>query len=521
MTLDTTTNTDIVNDWLNSGRTVRVCGLDLKPIPHSVFNDRGLCIVKGQASVYFLRDQRHRNNWLLKVFNPGRRPTDDYLNAVSQHLPGPAAFFTCTQRRILTKDHVDLRNSSYRNPAFVRLIEGAVMMPKVPGTTWASIADDLRDGTLELPTARRIEMSLNLARSVSTLEAGQCSHRDLSATNVFFAQNDRAYLIDWDCLHHPKLPFQQNTTMGTMGYIASFLKVTEGNADGIRSWCECADRFALAVLIAEILLVGPATAAPQEDSSLFSQAQIDTPGHTFVQDQIKQLRQISRSCSPLAEQAFNSRSFAQCPSPDAWMDALKYTLRNPHNTKGSRPNEGRYRRFVRVTCSQCDASFRLSELKVRMIEDKGQELLCRSCLKNQMDEWSAETAQRNRAVPQVSCEHCKECFRLRREKLEALLARGRPILCITCLRQQTNRWRSEREKQYLHIACAECKVRFNINVDKLNDLNRRGKNVLCRNCLQGRLQAGGHLRTAGPAHTNSPGPSLWKFIRRTFNVHFS
>jgi len=521
VTLDTTTNTDIVNEWLNSAQTVRLCGLDLKPIPHSVFNDRVLCIVKGQAAVYFLRDQRHRNSWLLKVFNPGRRPADDYLNAVSQHLPGPAAFFTCTQRRILTEDHVDLRNSGYRNPAFVRLIEGAVMMPKVPGTTWASVADDLRDGTQQLPPAHRLQMSLNLARSISALEAGRCSHRDLSATNVFFAQDDHAYLIDWDSMYHLKLPFQPNTTVGTMGYTASFLKVTEGNTNAKKTWCEYADRFALAVLIAEILLIGPETALPNEDGSLFSQAHIDTPGHEFVQNQIRRLRQFSKSCAALAKQAFNSTSFAQCPSPGDWIGALKYTLRNLQTVKTSDIHDRRYRRFVRVICSKCDASFKLSELKVRMIKDKEQGLLCRSCLKKQIDRWSSEMSQRNKDVPQVKCEHCKTYFRLSREKLETLLAKGRPILCVSCLRQQKNRWRSEREKHYPRIACSECGNRFNIHVDKLNDLKRRGKAVLCRNCLKGSLQTGGDLRIAGPAQKNSFGSSLWKFIRRIFNVHFS
>ena len=198
-------------------------------------------------------------------------------------------------------------------------------------------------------------MSLHLARSVSTLEAGQCSHRDLSATNVFFGQDDRSYLIDWDCLYHPKLPFQPNTTVGTMGYIASFLKVTEGIAEGRRSWCECADRFALAVLITEILLVGPETASTNEDGSLFSQAQIDTPDHEFVQGQINRLRQISKSCASLTDQTFNSMNFAQCPSPETWISAVKYTLRNPQAVKSTRPRRGQYRRFVRVACSQCGA----------------------------------------------------------------------------------------------------------------------------------------------------------------------
>ena len=518
MTIDVTTNKDIVNDWLTSGQAVRICGQDLRPVHHGVFADRALCIVKGQAEVYFLEQVPHGNIWLLKVFAPGRRPTDDYLGAVSGYLPGTAEFFTCTQRRLLTEDHMDLRNSGFRNPALARLTEGAVMMPKVPGTTWASIADDLRDGTMELSYARRLRMGLSLATCISMLEAGQCSHRDLSSTNVFFEENGRAYLIDWDCLYHPQLPFQPNTTVGTMGYMARFIAVTDGYADAASSWRVCADRFALAVLIVETLLVGPETASPHEDGSLFSQAQIDTHGDDFVRDQIKQLKRISTPCAALAEQAFNSPSFAECPSPGDWIGALKYTLRKQNDIRG--PNRGQYVRFVHVACSKCDVSFKTSEAKVKMIEDKGQELLCRNCLKIQMNEWSAGKAQRDMEIPQVCCEHCQVYFRLPREKLDALLAKGKPILCPTCLQNQMRKWKTENEKNYSHEVCAECGCDFNISKDKLGILKNKGKQVLCRDCLREKLRLDDRPKT--PVITKKTGfaSSLWKLIGRTVNGYY-
>jgi hypothetical protein len=44
------------------------------------------------------------------------------------------------------------------------------------------------------------------------------------------------------------MPFQANTTIGTLGYIAPFMKATGGPPDPAASWCHGADRFALAVL---------------------------------------------------------------------------------------------------------------------------------------------------------------------------------------------------------------------------------------------------------------------------------
>jgi serine/threonine protein kinase len=290
---------DVASDWLESGQVARICGLDLRPLPNPVLAARPQCITKGQATVFFLQQVPQGNIWFLKIFSPGRRPVDDYLRTVSSCLPGGAGFFTCTQRRLLVREYLDVGRSTYTNPALTNLIDGGVMMPKVPGSTWASIADDLRDGTLVLSTAKRLQMCINLAECVCILEAGQCCHRDISYTNVFFDQDGRAYLIDWDCLYHPQLTFQPNTTVGTMGCIAPFIQASDGNTDAALSWCACSDRFALAVLITEILLVGPETPLPHEDGTLFSQAQIDSAGNDFVTEQTQKLTKVSKPCGYL------------------------------------------------------------------------------------------------------------------------------------------------------------------------------------------------------------------------------
>ncbi len=79
---------EIATEWLVSGKTARICGLDLKPIPHPAMPNMPQCVIKGQASVFFLRQYPHNNVYLLKKFTPARRPTDDYLQTVTQYLPG-------------------------------------------------------------------------------------------------------------------------------------------------------------------------------------------------------------------------------------------------------------------------------------------------------------------------------------------------------------------------------------------------------------------------------------------------
>jgi len=515
---------DTVSDWLQSNQTVRICSLDLKPIPHGVFTDRAQCVVKGQAAVFFLQQVPQANIWLLKIFTPARRPTDDYLKAVGNYLPGGAEFFTCTQRRLLSKDHLDLRNSTYRNPSLPSLIDGAIMMPKVPGTTWASIADDLRDGRLVLSTVQRLQIGINLAECILMLEAGQCCHRDLSSTNVFFDKDGRAYLIDWDCLYHPQLPFQPNTTIGTMGYVAPFINITGGDANAALSWCAGADRFALAILIAEILLVGSDSPAPHEDGALFSQAQINSKDDDFVFEQIEELKMMSKSCAALLERALASSGFSECPSPGNWISALKYTIRRQGNCERAHLQNTRCTQYVRVACGECGAVFKIAESKHEKLKSQDKAILCRSCFEIQLKKWSAGKAERNTAFPQVCCEYCKTYFRLQREKLDTLLDNGKPILCSFCLAKQLRQWQAEHakyKKDYPQIKCAECGKSFRLRKEKLDSLQSRCKAVFCRDCLGIKLESNTGPNATSSSQTPSFGSSLWKSFGRIINGYFA
>jgi serine/threonine protein kinase len=517
MTVNVTTEMDVASDWLESGEAARICGLDLRPLPNSVLAGRPQSITKGQATVFFLEQVPQGNVWLLKIFSPGRRPTDDYLRAVSSCLPGGAGFFTCTQRRLLAREYLDVRRSTYTNIALVDLIDGAVLMPKVPGSTWASIADDLRDGTLVLSTAERLQMCINLAGCVCTLEAGQCCHRDISHTNVFFDQDGRAYLIDWDCLYHPQLTFQPNTTVGTMGCIAPFIRACDGNADPALSWCAYSDRFALAVLITEILLVGRETPLPHEDGTLFSQAQIDSAGNDFVTDQIQKLKKLSKPCGYLLQQAFSSSNFSECPSPCDWVSALKYTVRTQGNDRNENGRHIRRDPSIRVACGSCGVFFRIPHTKYVDLSNKGKTPLCRDCFEAQLREWSAGRAQQNMAFPQIRCEHCQKNLRMPREKLDVLLAQGKPILCAACLAEQLQKWQAEYNRAYARVRCAECGKSFGLSRSKLKVLQSKGKKLLCKDCLEVSL----NLSTAGERvvspQASSSHSSLWSFIGRIIN----
>jgi len=484
--MDVTLNSDIdiANHWLHSGQTMRICGLELRPLVHPILSKTVWCITKGQATVFFLEQVPQNRVWLLKKFNPGRRPTNQYLTAVNDYLPGGAAFFTCTQRRLLTQEHIDGTNSRYRKPGLGSFIDGAILMPKVPGTTWASIADDLRDGSQALSLSERLEISLALAKCISLLEAGHCSHRDLSSTNLFVTSSGEVFLIDWDCIYHPDLAFQANTTVGTTGYIAPFANVTRQDTNAAWSWCECADRFSLAVLIAEILLVTEDTPVIQEDGTLFSQAEIDKIGSNIIVEEIKRLRRISWNAGTLLERAFMSGCFEDCPTPREWIRALKATLdrQRPKQRFASQS----LIRTSQVTCGQCSTSFPMSTEKYDQLRKRNKSPYCKDCFKSQERQWASEELRRNMERPKVLCEHCQRPRPISRIELNNLRTRAKPILCSDCLRQQLESWKNERaqhEHNNLSVTCMHCKTKILVARQKNEDPRPEGMPQLCPDCV--------------------------------------
>jgi hypothetical protein len=444
---------------------------------HPAFQDTAQRVVKGQAAVYFLRQQPHGSVWLLKKFSPSRRPSDEYLARVQECLPGGIEFFTCTQRRFLSADLVDGRYSPYRAPEFAAWLEGTLLMPKVPGTSWSVVADSLRSGEVDLTLAQRLRAAANLADCVGRLETAGCCHRDLSGSNVFLADDARIFVIDWDSLWHAQLPYQANTTVGTAGYIAPFTRSPTGDWDALRSWRPYADRYALAILIAEILLVSTALSDAQEDSTLFAQAQLEHPDGEFIRTQTDRLMQISIAVGQLFNEAVHAPSFDACPAPARWEAALRRRLRFARAlfvpaSSWSAPGSRR-------ACTACGAETWVTEAWYAQLHSRGIAFLCGACR-------AARRRQRDLTYPAIACEHCQRPTRIARPKLEALRSKGSPVLCATCLEEQLIRWKQEQsawERDHPAVICVQCNSSFRLRKTKLELLVGRGRAPLCNDCL--------------------------------------
>lgn len=310
---------EVMENWLCSSRYAQLNGTRLRPIEHPILKGTPLSVAKGQSEVYpMVSDNNQR--WMLKKLHKGKSLDRGYLATVNSVLPKTEAFRVGTTRKILSSKDLRQVPNSYYARDFADWLNTTILMPAVEGGDWAALADEIRDGNRQLERSQRIELARNLAEVVLALEHHKCSHRDLSSGNVFIVVNTwRIYLIDFDSLYHPSLPMPGATTCGTDGYAAPYAWDGDRLNPG-RTWCRCADRYALAIIIVEFL-------------TLYRRATMTGEGGMFDQDELRKryghglnrVRKILKDWPgvlDLFNAAISSTNFNSCPSPKDWQQML-------------------------------------------------------------------------------------------------------------------------------------------------------------------------------------------------------
>lgn len=306
---------DIVEAWLKSGKHAEFAGLRLRPNENPLLKGAPLSIVRGQAQAFYLTDDNGLD-WILKKFTPARIPDRAYIKAIGSLVPRRPGFQSGYIRRVLSKR--DVSGSGFHGADFESWVENTVLMPRINSDDWAALADKLRRGSAALTNGERLLLCRSLSESVGLLEGQDLSHRDLSVTNVFVdVKAALVHLIDWDCLYHPSLTMPRNTTYGTEGYIAPFVKKS-GAHDPRVTWRPHADRFGLALLNAEFLCMGAGTPLRNE-GGMFEQAELNGGGGPETAKIIDRLRRDFPGADTLLEKALGARSFDDCPSPAEWL----------------------------------------------------------------------------------------------------------------------------------------------------------------------------------------------------------
>lgn len=307
---------NVVDEWLTSGRSAWIGPHRLRPVEHALAKGKPLSSQKGQAEAFFLIDEGG-TGWILKKFRQGCTLASPYLIRVATVLPKDRAFLCGTERQILTPGALQKAKGSHYSKGLDRWLEGTILMPRVRGLDWAGLADEIRDGEIVLEPPLRLTLCRNLARIVELLEAHGCAHRDLSCGNVFIEPGTgEVCLIDFDSLFHPGITMPNATTCGTEGYTAPYAW-TNGNLDPGRTWCEGADRYALALLNVEMLLVGRGTKATSE-GGIFQQEELKNRSGEGIDSIVAALETHYPEAAPLLLQAIRGRTPTDCPPPGAW-----------------------------------------------------------------------------------------------------------------------------------------------------------------------------------------------------------
>lgn len=311
------TPTNEVESWLRSGKPASIGGQCLRPLEHGRLAGTPLSVQCGQAQAYFLRS-KDGETFVLKKFLPGRSPDSNYLLKIKNVVPDHDGLRCGTDRILLTAGLLQKRFGYYRSASMDEWLEGTVLMPRVLGESWASVADDLRAGDIVLDAQQRMVLVRSLAELIQTLEASDCAHRDLSSGNVFVdGQAGRVSLIDFDGVWHPSLTMPDATAAGTEGYLAPFVW-NGGQPQNSKTWCPRADRFALALLCIEFLVMDKGSPL-SADGGLFDQADLERKRGKTIAYANDRLKSICPSARKLLQSTLQSNDFDRCPSPSDWL----------------------------------------------------------------------------------------------------------------------------------------------------------------------------------------------------------
>ncbi|WP_413377633.1 hypothetical protein [Paenibacillus taichungensis] len=197
----------------------------------------------------------------------------------------------------------------------------AVLMPWVHGLTWFDVISDQKQLTAE--------ESLKLARALagigSAMEQRGLAHCDLSAPNVmipFFSEVENlrgvsaVELVDVEQMYGSRMDRPDALLAGSPGY-AAHRTVHSG------LWSAYADRFAGAVIIAEMLSWSDAAIVEKAwGESYFDQHEMQTVNERYYAMRESLQKRWGSKVSDLFIRAWESHDLSSCPTFGEWFVAL-------------------------------------------------------------------------------------------------------------------------------------------------------------------------------------------------------
>lgn len=197
----------------------------------------------------------------------------------------------------------------------------AVVMPWIHGFTWFDVISDQRT----LSRSESLMLAKALAAIGSSMEQRGLAHCDLSAPNVmlpFFSEvklpegSAAVELVDVEQIYSPKMDRPDVLLAGSPGY-AAHRTVHSG------LWSAYADRFAGAVIIAEMLgWSDQAIVAKAWGESYFDQHEMQTPCERYFLLKKSLGQRWGTGISDLFNRAWDSQDLSSCPTFGEWLVAL-------------------------------------------------------------------------------------------------------------------------------------------------------------------------------------------------------
>ncbi len=322
----------VIDKWLDSKLPASLEGTQFTPIEHPTLKGSPLAVQRGQGESYFLLDSK-KDRWVLKKLHHRSKLDRNYLTQVAKQLPNIEGVRSGKNRLVLSQQSLKGGAGKYTCSELSQWLNNTLLIPCETGKDWASVADDIRDGT-PLDKDRRIQITLSLIKLIGDLEAHQIAHRDLSSTNVFI-QGSKVALIDFESVFHPSLTCPQGTTFGTEGYSAPFI-YSNGNPNTKATWNSSADRFSLGILVAEILTLHQ-NSPLSGDGGLFEQKEILQGQSKTISEVEGLLSKISQSAGQNLRRCFSAKDYSDCPSPSDWEQSLQQPQSTPAKATKSSP----------------------------------------------------------------------------------------------------------------------------------------------------------------------------------------
>ncbi|MDM5278315.1 hypothetical protein QUF95_13015 [Paenibacillus silvae] len=197
----------------------------------------------------------------------------------------------------------------------------AVLMPWVQGLTWFDVISDQK----QLTSEESLKLARALAGTGSAMEQRGLAHCDLSAPNVmipFFSEVQNSQLtsavelVDVEQMYGSKMDRPDALLAGSPGY-AAHRTVHSG------LWSSYADRFAGAVIIAEMLCWSdPVIVEKAWGESYFDQHEMQTASERYFAMRSSLEKRWGSKLSDLFIRAWESHDLSSCPTFGEWYVAL-------------------------------------------------------------------------------------------------------------------------------------------------------------------------------------------------------